>query len=121
MDKQQALNKFWSEASGLVAYEENSIPDEAQLPYQTYQTIIDGLDYAVFPVAHTWDRKISWEALDAVQKRIEAYIGRGKTIKMDEGYLYICKGSPFSQRVSDENDSSIKGYLYNIQVEYLAN
>lgn len=120
MDKQQALNKFWSEASGLPAYEENAIPEDAQLPYCTYQTILDGLDYAVFPLGHIWMRSVSWGALDAIQKRIEAYIDTGKIIKMDEGNLFICKGSPFAQRVRDEEDSSIKGYLLNIQAEFLS-
>lgn len=121
MDKQEALYKFWHEATGLTAYEENSIPDDAQLPYCTYQTILDSLDYALFPLGHVWMRTVSWEALDAVQKRIEAYIGKGITIEMNEGYLFICKGSPFAQRETDENDSSIKGYLLNIQAEFLSN
>ncbi len=121
MDKQQALNKFWSEATGLPAYEENSIPENAQLPYCTYQTIIDGLEYAVFPLGHIWMRSVSWNALDALQRRIESFIGMGRIIKMDEGRLFICKGSPFAQRERDEEDSSIKGYLINIQAEFLSN
>ena len=36
MDKAQALHSFWS-GFGLTAYDENTVPDGAQLPYITYE------------------------------------------------------------------------------------
>lgn len=116
MDKQQLYNSFWQQASGLTAYEENAIPDNATLPYCTYQTITDSLSYAVFPAAHIWDNNESWETLDAVLNRITGFIGTGKTFAVDGGGAFICKGSPFAQRTTD--DTGAKGYLINIQVEF---
>lgn len=120
MNKMQALNKFWTEATGLTAYEENSIPDDAQLPYCTYQTLIDSLDAPVFPMGHVWMRTDSWKPLDTIQMRVERYIEGGRILPMDEGKLFVCKGRPFSQRETDESNNSIKGYLINIQIEYLS-
>ena len=122
MDKQQALNRFWTEATGLPAYEELNIPETADVDsgYCTYQTIVDALDSPVFPLGHIWMRKVSWEALDIILKHVEAHIEGGRLIPMDSGRLFICKGSPFAQRVEDESDNSIKGYLINIQAEYFS-
>ena len=121
MDKQQALNKFWHEATGLTACEENSIPDSAVLPYCTYQTIIDGLDNAVFPLGHIWDKNLSWERLDTILAAVDAYIGRGTVIKLDEGRMFVCKGTPFAQRRTDEETSVVKGYEIQLQIEFFTN
>lgn len=116
MDKSQALYKLWSEATGLPAYEENSIPDSAQLPYVSYQSQRDSLGYALFPHATVWSNKDSYGELDSVIEAVEAYIGTGKVIPIDNGSLFVCKGSPFAQRLTD--DTGAKGYLINIQIEF---
>ena len=119
MDKQQALYDFWHKATGLEAYEENSIPDNAKLPYCTYQTIVSSLNDPVFPMGHIWDDGTSYEALDGYLKAFEEYVGLGITKPLDKGYMFICKGTPFAQRIKDDVGS--KGYLINIQIEFLSN
>lgn len=121
MDKQQALNKFWRQATGLIAYEENSVPDGAVLPYCTYQTIIDSLDSAVFPLGHIWDKSLSWENLDTHLSAVEAFIGKGVVVALDEGRMFVCKGAPFAQRRTDENTSEVKGYEIQLQIEFFTN
>lgn len=121
MDKQQAFNKLWQDATGLIAYEENSVPDDAVLPYCTYQTIIDGLDSAVFPLGHIWDRSLSWTRLDSCLKAIDAHIGHGLLIELDEGRMFICKGTPFAQRRTEEDNSDVKGYEIQLQIEFFTN
>jgi hypothetical protein len=119
MDKQQALYKLWHDASKIPCYAEGSVPDEAQLPYTTYETAIDSLDGALTVTATPWMRTLSWAPLDAIMADIEAYIGRGRTIAFDDGVLLINKATPFAQRRVDE-DTSIKGYLISIQIEFLS-
>ena len=121
MDKQEALNYFWQQATGLTAYEENNIPDDAVLPYCTYETIVDSLDNAVFPLGHIWDRNLSWNNRDAILAQVSAYIGHGKIIKLDEGRMFVCKGTPFAQRRSDEADDTVKGYEIQLQIEFFTN
>lgn len=121
MNKPQTLNYFWRTATGLEAYAEEAVPDDAQLPYVTYQTLVDSLDYQVSPLATIWERSESWNGSDRVLKKVEDYIGTGVTIKMDEGYMFVCKGSPFAQRRVDPEDRLVHGYLITLQLEFLSN
>lgn len=119
MDKQQTLYKLWHEASGLPCYAEGSIPDDAILPYLTYETAIDSLDGLLSVTATPWMRTASWAPLDAILNGIEEYISRGLTIPFDDGVMLVNKSTPFAQRRVDE-DTSVKGYLIQIQIEYLS-
>lgn len=111
---------FWRNATRLPCYAEGSVPDDATLPYVTYETIIDSLDSSVMPNATVWMRTESWSPLDSIQTAVEQYIDRGRLIKMDIGSMFVNKGSPFAQRTVDENDKSIKGYLFTLEVEFLS-
>ena len=42
MDKYQAINEFWNRF-GVMAYDENTVPDDAELPYITYGVNIAAL------------------------------------------------------------------------------
>lgn len=119
MNKQQALYNLWHEASNIPCYGEGSVPDEATLPYITYETAIDSLDGMLSLTATAWMRTASWVPLDVIVNEISDFIGRGRTIAFDEGVMLVNKGTPFAQRRVDE-DTSIKGYLITTQIEYLS-
>ena len=108
---------FWS-SFGLTAYDENSVPDNAQLPYITYSVGYDSFDYAVSMSASIWDRTMSWAALTDKAHQISDAIGKGKILITDYGGIVINSGSPFYQRV-DSGDSNIKRIFINIQAEYI--
>lgn len=120
MDKSQSMFYLWHDSTGLPCYAEGSVPDDAKLPYVTYETIIDSLDSSVMPTATVWMRTDSWTPLDEYQSIVENYIDGGRLIKMDVGSMMVHRGTPFAQRTTDENDKSIKGYLFNIEVEFLS-
>lgn len=119
MDKEQGYNSFLASASGLSCYEENNIPDGAILPYMTYQGISDSLGSVCFSVCTIWDRSSSWAFLDGKKKEMEEYIGGGRLISIDNGRIFFCKGSPFAQRVKDASDQTVKGWTFNLQIEFL--
>lgn len=125
MDKEQGLHSFWSSLrtkSGIpvLAYEENSVPDGAAFPYVTYQKESGSLEDSLVPTGSIWTRGTSWEEADALKNQLEEKFARGGvTIKLDKGYLYIAKGSPFAQGTSDDTDKTIKRYVINLAVEYL--
>lgn len=121
MDKQQAIYTFWKEATGLACYDDSAIPEDAKLPYVTYETMIDSLDNEVAPTGTIWMRTASWAPLDSILSSLETYIGRGKLIPMDSGVMLVNRGNPFAQRTNDEIERSVKGYLINLSVEYLSN
>lgn len=120
MDKVQALNKFWEDASGLVAYDESSVPDDAQLPYLTYETTTDEFDYEIPITASLWYRSTSWQAIAEKELSIADYIGRGGMIvHYDGGAFWIRKASPWAQRMSEPSDDMVRRILLNVSIEYI--
>lgn len=119
MDKGQAIQALWS-SFNLPAYDENTVPDNAALPYITYSVATDSLDYVVPLSASIWYSSTSWESISKKADEISAYIGNGGiTIPLDLGYMYISRGNPFAQRIADESDSLIRRIYLNVNAEFL--
>lgn len=117
MDKQQAVHSFWS-SFGISAYDENSVPDDAELPYITYNVSTADIGDIVIMSASVWYRTNLWTYLDNMADRISKAIGYGgKTIPLDKGMVWIRRSSPFAQRLSD--DGEVKRMLLQISVEYI--
>lgn len=121
MDKFQAIHSFWS-SFGLQAYDENTVPDgddKPSFPYITYDAVTGALGDYVGMSASLWDYGTSWSRITAKMTEIQSYIGRGGTmVPTDGGALWITQGSPFAQRMSDDNDM-IRRILINISAEYI--
>lgn len=119
MNAEQALHNFWS-GFGLTAYDENSVPDEAVLPYITYSVSIGSFDTEVSLTASLWYRSLSWVEITNLAYQISKAIGySGKTLKTDDGYLWLKRGQPFAQRMGDD-DKNIKRMYINITAEYFS-
>ena len=131
MNKQQAYNSFWN-SFGVLAFEENSVPTEdvietmikagvatARWPMITYQVLIDDINEPIFPTASIYDRSTSWERADTLANAISASIQTMGTIKLDEGRMFITKGSPFANHMSEEADRDIRRIVLNLGIEFL--
>lgn len=119
MDKAQALHTFWS-SFGLTAYDENAVPDNAEFPYITYSVLTDSIDYVVGLSGSLWYRSTSWQEISQKAEEISEYITiGGKVLPLDIGYLWLCRGTPFAQRMIDENDSLVKRIYFNLDGEFL--
>lgn len=117
MNKWQAINAFWNSFE-IPAYDENSIPETASMPYITYSATISGFEAPVTLTASLWYRQTSWQNISLKADEIARYIGHAyKTIKLDDGYMVITQGNTFAQRMSDEDDSIKRIYLM-IDVEF---
>lgn len=119
MTKAQALQSFWS-GFGLPAYDSTDVPDNAQMPYITYSVSTDSLDNVVNMNASLWYRTSSWKDItDKADQIAEAIVKMNPpSIQLDNGRLYIAKGTPFAQRMSDE-DGNVRRIYLNIQAEFL--
>lgn len=118
MDAEQAIHSFWS-SFGLTAYDENSVPDDAQMPYITYSVEYDSFDYSVSLSASLWYQSTSWAAPTAKAHEISNYISLGGvTIPTDNGAVWINRGSPFYQRIGDV-ERDVKRIYFNIEAEYI--
>lgn len=123
MDKEQALHQFWS-SFGLTAYDENTVPDDALATnggkYLTYSVATAALDEPTPLYANLWYKSSSWAEITVKANEMSEAIGRGGAIvPFDGGYIWICRGTPFSQRMPDEDDTIRRIYI-NVMAEYLS-
>lgn len=119
MDKAQALHKFWN-SFGWKAYDEATVPADAQLPYITYNVMTDRLDGIMNLHADLWDRGYTWKSVEEKASEIGKAIGREghATQKIDGGYIWYVQGVPFAQRMRDDDDQIRRVYI-NVQAEFL--
>lgn len=119
MTKAAAIYQFWN-SFGLTAYEENTVPDDADFPYITYQLATDSFDYEIPLTASIWYRSESWTAINAKTEEVSQKISRGgKIIPCDGGAIWLKRGQPFAQSMGDESDNLIKRKYLNITAEYM--
>lgn len=118
MDAEQAIQSFWSSFT-LPAYDENSVPDDAVMPYITYSVEYDSFDNNVSLSASLWYQSTSWAAITAKAHEIRNYISMGGvTVKTDNGAVWIKRGSPFYQRLGDV-EKDVKRIYFNVEAEYI--
>lgn len=123
MTKASALYNFFS-SFGIPAYEETLVPtgEEApKFPYLTYQLITDSFDNEVIIPVSLWYRsEASLLALNTKTEEISQRIGRGGVfLDCDGGKIWIKRGSPFAQTMSDPEDNTIRRKYINITAEFL--
>lgn len=122
MDSLQALQAFWS-SFGLKAYDENTVPDDAMTlnggKYLTYSAATGYFDALVTLSASLWYKSASWAEISQKAAEIGEAIGYGgRLIPFDGGHIWIQRGTPFSQRMSDEDDTIRRIYI-NLSSEFL--
>lgn len=120
--KAATIYEFWNSFE-MPAYEENSVPtgeDAPKFPYITYQLVTDSLGGEVVMSASIWYRGTSWLEANAKTDEISRAIGiGGKVLDCDGGKVWLKRGTPFAQNMSDESDNLIKRKYLNITAEYL--
>lgn len=123
MNKAEALHTFWS-SFGLKAYDENTIPTGdklPQLPYITYSTQTDSIGNILALTGSIWYRSSSWKEVEQKAEEVAEKVGKSGyyLCRLDNGYLWITKGTPFSQRMSDPADDMIRRVYINLHGEFL--
>lgn len=120
--KAATIYEFWNSFE-MPAYEENSVPtgeDAPEFPYITYQLVTDSLGNEAAMSASIWYRDSSWLEANAKTDEISRAIGRkGAVLDCDGGKIWLKRGTPFAQNMSDESDNLIKRKYLNITAEYL--
>ena len=118
MNKMEAIHSFWA-GFGIGAYSETSVPDEAELPYITYDMASDDFNNAITQTASIWYRDTSWEAITLKEMQIADVIGRGGImVSYDRGAAWIVKANPWAQRMEDEDDS-LRRIILNVKIEFI--
>ena len=118
-DKWQALHNFWS-SFDIPAYDENSVPDDAQMPYITYAAEISSFENVLLLTGSIWYHSTSWtEASQKAEQIAQSLAGYKLENVGTNEYLFLTQGNPFAQRMRDEDDT-VKRIYINILAEYFS-
>ena len=119
MDKIQTLHNFWS-GFGLPAYDVTDVPVGAQLPYITYEVSSDDFGNQRIQNANLYYRSTRWDEITQKAEQIADYITRGgRMLTYDNGAMWIQRGNPWAQRMSDTSDTMIRLIVLTIYIEFL--
>ena len=117
MNEWTAINTFWN-TFGIPAYDENTVPDDATMPYITYEAQVGEFGDKLTLVGSLWYRSTSWQAISIKAKEISDYIEGGVSVPYGHGRMWVTKGSPFAQRMADPSDVHIRRMLVQIRAEF---
>ena len=119
MTKGAALQSFFD--SIMTSYAASSVPENATLPYLTYELITSvwgGGEVGL--TVNMWFRTTSEKEPNAAVDRLSKAIGLGGVqIPCDDGMIWLKRGSPWAQSLTDETDKTIKRRYINVTAEYL--
>lgn len=120
MTQEAAIFGFLS-GFGIPAYAATAVPSDVEFPYITYSPVISGWNQGeATMVVNVWYRTESEAEPNAKVREIGEVIGiGGVTIPCDDGILWLKRGLPWAQSLSDESDSKVKRRYLNVDMEYL--
>lgn len=122
MWKEHAIHQFWS-SFGLPAYDMTTVDDDAEMPYITYDVSTGSIGDFILLTGSVWYRSGSWTPVTQKVHEIEEYLTTMSppAIKIDGGRAYFTKGVPFSQRVADPSDDTVRRIYLQVNAEFLTN
>lgn len=120
MTKAAALYQFFS-SFGMPAYTATSVPDDVAFPYLTYELITSAWEGGeVGLTVNLWFYTTSEAVPNAKAEELSEAIGLGgKILPCDGGYIWLKRGSPWCQSLSDETSPTIKRRYINVTAEYM--
>jgi len=119
VDKWQAQQTYWS-SFGLPAYDENTVPDDATMPYITYEALSGSLDGQMTVSASLWYRGNRWDQISQKAEQIQRQGNR--QIKIDGGYMKArVPASSFANRMDEPSDKTVRRMQMSIEIEFLTN
>lgn len=123
--KTAALYQFFNQF--ITAYPFTSVPqnekgqEDVIFPYATYEVVTDNFDGGEVSITlNLWYYTTSEAIPDAKAQEISEAIGSGGVVlPCDKGYIWIKRGNPWCQNLSDDAAPGIKRRYINITAEYL--
>lgn len=118
MTKGAALQQFFGQF--MTAYASNAVPDDAVLPYLTYDAVMDTWANSVSITVNMWFHTTSEAVPNAKAQELLTALTQGDpTLPCDDGIIWLKPGSPFSQSLADDTDKNIKRRYINVTAEFL--
>ena len=119
MTKWAALQSFFDGI--MTSYAAAAVPENATLPYLTYELITSAWNGGeVGLTVNMWFRTTSEKEPNAAVDRLSNAIGLGGVfLHCDGGVIWLKRGSPWAQSLTDATDKTIKRRYINVTAEYL--
>ena len=119
MTKGAALQAFFDGI--MTSYAASAVPDNATLPYLTYELITSAWGGGeVGLTVNMWFRTTSEKEPNAAVDKLSKAIGLGGVfLHCDDGVIWLKRGSPWAQSLTDATDKTIKRRYINVTAEYL--
>ena len=119
LDKWSAQNVYWS-SFGLPAYQEQTVPENAKMPYLTYQPVNGQLGGVMNASASLYYVGTSWKTIMQEVDQMEKAIDR--QIIIDGGIMKVRKPiSNFAQPMPESGDTKkIRRMLLTVEIEFLS-
>lgn len=120
MTKETTLKQFFS-SFGIPAYPSTSVPNDVVFPYLTYEVITSAWDGGeVGLTVNLWYFTTQEGPPNEKARELSEAIGLGgKILPCDGGYIWLKRGSPWCQSLSDDTSTAIKRRYINVTAEYL--
>lgn len=119
MTKAAALYQFFS-SFGMPAYPSSNVPDDVTFPYLTYELITSAFETGeVGLTVNLWFYTTSEAIPNAKAEEIGTRIDEMAPLRCDGGAIWLKRGSPWCQSLSDETSPIIKRRYINVTAEYL--
>lgn len=110
----EALHTYWNSFE-VPAYPENSIPDNAKLPYIVYRVQKGEMFETMTDYVQIFDDGLNTERIIGIAKQITASIGLSKRININSGHI-ILRGIRWQIR-KDTEENSVANYG-DFSIEY---
>lgn len=119
MTKGAALHEFFS-GFGITSYPSSSVPEDKEFPWLTYDLVTDAWEGGEVSITvNLWYLTESEAVPNAKVVEISKAIGLGGIqIPCDGGTIWLKRGQPWCQSLSDDTDTRIKRRYINISAEY---
>jgi len=100
--KEAALHQFFN-SLGIPGYPVSSVPDGPEDKYLTYDLRTGAFDSGEISITvNLWFYTTSEEEPNAMARKLSETTGNGgKVIRCDGGYIWLKRGSPWCQSLSD--------------------
>ena len=118
MTKEAALQAFFERF--LPSYAASAVPEDVVFPYLTYELITGAWEEGeVGLTVNIWYYTTSEAAPNAKAREISEAIGLGGVqLPCDGGTIWLTRGAPWCQSLTDSTDARIKRRYLNITANY---
>ena len=105
----------------MPAYDEMTVPDDAVMPYITYEAVAGNLGAATQIAVNLWYRSNSWADISKKAQQIATAIDKlPSSIKIDGGRMRVrLPDTPWGDRMDEPNDSGVRRIRMTVEIEFL--